>query len=674
MTIKRLRVSNFRQFYGKQEIDFKVDGTRNVTLVHAENGFGKTSILNAVLWALFKQVTPKFERPDEIVNYTALAEGEKKAFVEVEFEFKGQNYMVRRTHFDGRDTRDKTELEAYKITKGNSQVLNAAETFVATVIPPEMARYFFFDGEAAESFASAKNSREVQAAIRTILGCSLAETAIADLRELCKNVEREIGSVSGDKEIAAMEKRLEEKGKEIEVAVGLREKMVANIEVWRAQCDEIIAKLRDMEGAEEIQKLRDEKGKRLMDLRTEANLCEVEILKWIGQRAIQVVSRRLSKTTLDFIDEASLRGRIPSPYNEDFVKGLLKTELCICNRPLHAGSAEWKCVADLLKTASNAEVLGRVVRARARTQWLQEESAQAPNLLATLQRRLGKAGMEQGKLEQEIAELSKKIEAIPVKEIAERERSRRHLEDRIGAEREKLGGVRATIVVLEKEKKQLGEQLEELARHNKRTSKLIVKRQLLMRAEKLMRGLLDSYENDARKEIQKEINEILEVVAHKEYQCRISDQFHLDLILGERATPKSGGENQLLSLVFIAALVKFSRSRIDQEDLILRPGTMAPLVLDAPLGQLDPTYQQSVAEFLPRLAHQVILLVSGSQGGDRVLQRLEPFVAAEYVLIQQNEGTKGKKELMTRSLHGKKMDLIVYGAKRTMTQIERIQS
>src|SRR4051812_40482268 len=114
--------------------------------------------------------------------------------------------------------------------------------------------------------------------------------------------------------------------------------------------------------------------------------------------------------------------------------------------------------------------------------------------------------------------------------------------------------------------------------------------------------------------IQDEVNAILEVVAHKDFRCRISDSFAIEMILNERATAKSGGENQLLSLAFIASLVRFAAERIDADDLVLKPGTMAPLVLDAPLGQLDPSYQESVAEFLPKLAHQVVLLVSGSQG------------------------------------------------------------
>ena len=672
MRIKKVSVKNFRQFYGTQELEFPVTAKRNVTLIHAENGFGKTSILNAVLWALFKQITPKFERPEDIVNYEALDEGEKTAQVEVLFDYKDQDYLVQRTHHQQWEGREKTDLSAFKIQSGNAKILPAPETFTASVIPPEMAKYFFFDGEAAESFAAARNYKEIANAIRSILGCQLAEIAMADLKDLTKTVDREISDASGDVNIEGLEKKIAAKRQEIETAVSLREQTISNINTWKDLLDQIIQELRKMIGVEEIQKQRDDKVMLKKEADAEILSCQEEVLKWIGQRSIQVVSKRLSQVALDFIDEASLRGRIPKPYHEEFVKGLLKQGLCVCHRPLPAGSPEWKAVAELLKTAANAEVLGRVVRARARSQLLREEATKAPLALTSQQAKLAKYITQRAKLEQEIAELGKKIEGLPVKEIAEKERSRRHLEEKIDKEREKLGGVKAHLVSLEKAKKELEDELEALARNNKKTKRLLAKRHVLTRSAGLLDALLEKYESETRALIQADVNEILETVAHKDYHCRFNDNFTLELILNKRATPKSAGENQLLSLAFIASLVKFAASRINSSDLILKPGTMAPLVLDAPLGQLDPSYQESVAEFLPKLAHQVVLLVSGSQGGDAVLKALQPYVAAEYVLIQENRGPQGKKKLLKRVLRGKERDLIVYNCPRNRTLIERL--
>jgi len=51
MILERLVLENFRQFKGRQELVFSDLRERNVTVVHAENGFGKTTLLKALLWA-----------------------------------------------------------------------------------------------------------------------------------------------------------------------------------------------------------------------------------------------------------------------------------------------------------------------------------------------------------------------------------------------------------------------------------------------------------------------------------------------------------------------------------------------------------------------------------------------------------------------------------------------
>ena len=43
MILERLVLENFRQFKGRQELVFSDLRERNVTIVHAENGFGKTT-------------------------------------------------------------------------------------------------------------------------------------------------------------------------------------------------------------------------------------------------------------------------------------------------------------------------------------------------------------------------------------------------------------------------------------------------------------------------------------------------------------------------------------------------------------------------------------------------------------------------------------------------------
>ncbi len=674
MKIRKVRFDNFRQFYGEQELEFAAGDERNVTLVHAENGFGKTTILNAVLWAFFNQLTKKFERPDQIVNFQSLDEGNNGASVDVEFEFEANTYLVRR-RFDGKtDKRDKTDFTAYKIQNGALKPLPTPETFIASVVPPEMAKYFFFDGESAEAFSSATNFQAIGAAIRSILGCSLADTAISDLKEITKQIDREMGNVPGDAELTRIEKQLSGITEQHEVADSLKSQLEESIATLIAQRDEILNQLRTIEGAKQIQERRDEKQRDLDQLEADIKATRQEIVRWVGHRAIQVVSRKLAQETLNFIDEASLRGRIPSPYNEEFVKGLLKEEICICHRDIKPGTKEWRAVAELLKNASNAETMGRVVRARGRVNQLREEAADAPKALEAVQSRLGKLIDVRRRLEQEVAELGQKIENLPLAEIAERERARQKLDQKIQRKNQELGGAKAEITRLGMQRHQLEQELEKAARKNKLAQKLLNRRQLVVRSGELLTGLLSQYEEQARKTIQGDINEILKAVAHRDYQCRLNPNFSIELTFSDgRPTPKSGGENQLLSLVFIASLVKYAASRIDNDELILKPGTVAPLVLDAPFGQLDTNYQEETARNIPKLAEQVVLLVSSSQGNKRVLKALEPYIGAEYALISENKEMRGSKKETSLDLYGKKYVTSIFNRPRSMTRIERIK-
>ena len=94
MQLKTIKLLNFRQFYGNQKIDFSTDSEKNVTLIHAENGVGKTTLLNALLWCFYKDTTTKFELPENIVSEQAIKENKTNASVEVIFLDKGKTYCA----------------------------------------------------------------------------------------------------------------------------------------------------------------------------------------------------------------------------------------------------------------------------------------------------------------------------------------------------------------------------------------------------------------------------------------------------------------------------------------------------------------------------------------------------------------------------------------------------
>lgn len=67
MKLTKLRLHNFRQFYGTTPpIVFSTDPGR-VTVIHGANGAGKTALLNALTWVLYESFSRGFQLEDQLV-------------------------------------------------------------------------------------------------------------------------------------------------------------------------------------------------------------------------------------------------------------------------------------------------------------------------------------------------------------------------------------------------------------------------------------------------------------------------------------------------------------------------------------------------------------------------------------------------------------------------------
>ena len=97
MVLQEIRLKDFRCFHGENVIQFSAGAAKNVTLIYAENGVGKTTLLNALLWCFYGDTTSRFEKREDILNYDAKRAGQSTAFVEVGFEHEGNDYVARRS-------------------------------------------------------------------------------------------------------------------------------------------------------------------------------------------------------------------------------------------------------------------------------------------------------------------------------------------------------------------------------------------------------------------------------------------------------------------------------------------------------------------------------------------------------------------------------------------------
>lgn len=95
MRPERLTLQAFGPYAGRTELDFSQLGTAGLYLICGDTGSGKTTLFDALSFALYGEPSGEARTAQNLYSDFAL-EGEKP-FVELEFSYQGERYRIRRT-------------------------------------------------------------------------------------------------------------------------------------------------------------------------------------------------------------------------------------------------------------------------------------------------------------------------------------------------------------------------------------------------------------------------------------------------------------------------------------------------------------------------------------------------------------------------------------------------
>src|SRR5579859_6271138 len=98
MKFERITLENFRQYFGRQRLEFARDKQRKVTVIHGINGTGKTSLFLALNWCLYG--SEYVNNGGELISKEAISRVNTSDFidmsVELSFLHEGERYIVKR--------------------------------------------------------------------------------------------------------------------------------------------------------------------------------------------------------------------------------------------------------------------------------------------------------------------------------------------------------------------------------------------------------------------------------------------------------------------------------------------------------------------------------------------------------------------------------------------------
>ncbi len=685
MKVNQIVLENFRQFYGKQTLNISTEPEQNVTLILAENGVGKTTLLNSILWCLFEEHTSRFADSDKILSYAAEAEGKRRANVTVQFTHDTSVYEAERMYFHDKMIGQRTRAMIYRREGADRKVINTPESFLNQVLPKGMAPYFFFDGEHAETFGGAESRPRVRKAMSTILGCDLIDAAIDDVEFLARSTAQEIsrsgaGLKSGNQERATALQEEIDKYSAIEISAAANvQKVEDEVAVLKARLDEFSAQLIDIRLVEELERRRTGLKQDIRTIDSNIKSIEGDRASWLRENLRPLVSQSLLRT---------LKGRVTAVEAEDeekppprlegltdtLVNAVLTKGECICGRSVKDGGKEHKHLAQMIAVATNSLKDMRLRDISKQAMRISQLATKAPARFIDLEKRRAVADENRRKKEHELSEVETRIDNTDAASVRMIQAERNRVEKEYDSRKELLGKFKTQRDMAYQTRRKREAELNELDSLQESAREPRMMRELFQKARDALVERRNGVVEGARKEIASKVNAIMERTTRRAYSFELDDSLAMTLRFtsSRKEVPRSTGENQLMTLLFTAALIDHAKQRIGQKSQLYIPGAVAPLILDSPFGNLDTTYRAAVAREIPEMAEQVVLFLSSSQATSDVVDQLRARIGRVYLLRLHNPEPLGRRKAEHLFWGKQKLPLAEYDAERSMTEIVEV--
>ncbi|MEK9505544.1 AAA family ATPase [Gaopeijia maritima] len=642
MRLRSLRLKNWRSFEGEHEIEFAWQTGRSLTVFVGQNGAGKTALLNAFTWCLFEDTTAGFRRDRDLFNHAALertgnGEGGKME-VELRFEHEGGAYRVCRSQSFRRDNEgelsfDSAQLSASRTHFGATTPLRQEE--VEAVLPRGLHPFFFFPAESIGRDLSESDGVSVRAsmstAIDTLLGIGRLDRALDIISgALGKHLRPKKGAGDSKLQEAAQkaerarsaweetQRRVHELPDEIRKAERLEESTKQRLEETDAE-QEAVEQFRRLET--EIEGL----DRRLIGLVREER-------RLINEGAIAFFSDSLFEDSLEVLDAAHQNGEIPPKISAGLLDELLDNRAeCICGRPLtdrerdELGELRKRVVADRI-----AE-LGSALRSRIPDllgpQGARKSDRAIDALLALESERLEDeqrrtfAEAEKGKLLDGSIDLERGRHAAELRDAWARAYRV------MGELRAEYNRLSRDLGELEAAKRATEGEAQKLLARSESAAAVGRARALLSEAEVVISDVQKAIRENARADVEREVNRLYRQLVEKPYVVRLDEDFKYQIVdeTTNRPVGVSSSEIALATFAFVGALARLMPVYSDLESFLPvgdgdgvgnldgDPDRAYPIVLDAPYSPFGQVYSERFSGLLPMLLPQSVLIVRPDQ-------------------------------------------------------------
>ena len=518
---------------------------------------------------------------------------------------------------------------ATKDASGNTSYVKKSmcESEVKSILPKELSRYFFFDGERIEKMSkdisTGKKATDFAEAVKGLLGLNAMYSAIQHFNPRVKSsvissYEASYNSQSNAKikeytdtiercknEIAAIEARIEELDAEIELA--------------QTRKTEKSAEIKQYAEGEELQEKKEKLIRKIAAAEKSKSNVYKAISKDFNGNLSSFFSISLVERALKFLSEKDFAGKDIPYMHAKTIEYLLKQKVCICGTHLDEGTIPYSKVKELIDYLPPQSISTTISdfkkESRRRANDRKDVYGQIRDNLAVISQQ----DDDLTDLRDELAEVEGKLSGGDVRAKVRAINSEIQLCDQTI----RKDNVERDRKIAEKARKESEMERADTERRNltlldENNKKIEIYKAYAERIYKELQDVYATSEAEIRDRLQTTINDIFKQIYEGGLYLTIDEKYHISVYATDYDGDVETSTAQSISVIFafITGIIKMARDNRNatDEDAQLLSSEPYPLVMDAPLSAFDKRRIKTVCEALPETAEQVIIFIKDTDG------------------------------------------------------------
>lgn len=518
---------------------------------------------------------------------------------------------------------------AVKDASGNISYVKKSqcEAEVKNILPKELSRYFFFDGERIEKMSkdisTGRKATDFAEAVKGLLGLNAMISAIGHFNPrsshgVIGSYEKSFDSRSNNKiqEYSAKIDKCDTRLEEIDAAL---EELDAQKAAAETRKSEKIIELKQYSEGEKLQTEKEDLQKQIDDTTRMRATVYKTMCKDFNASMRPFFSLSLTKRALEVLSRHDYSGKDIPFVRDKTIEYLLEQKICLCGTHLDEGSVPYEKVKSLLDVIPPKSLSTYVAEFKKESK---RRAGALQNLVEQMQENLATASRQSDDIIDKTDDLHKIEEKLSGEDVSKKVRAiNKEIQicvstiNQCNAQRDKLNREQGG---LESERQRADTERQNLTLLDDKNRKI---QMYLTYARKIYEELENVYrtsEEEIRNRLQETINDIFKRIYEGGLSLTIDPKYHITVQANDYEGDVETSTAQSISVIFafITGIIKMARENrnANDDDAKLLSSEPYPLVMDAPLSAFDKRRIKTVCEALPETADQVIIFIKDTDG------------------------------------------------------------